>query len=131
MHEHLWSQCYLLLSGQAHCKRKKVLFLSRSLKTTRKFNNHSSITLFFTAWYCKLTRHRCTCCPFITIAYSSCLPTFITRILFSRRCPSNACSLNYWEGGGKWGISCTTFYVDLDAMVFNDLVCIFKVGQII
>ena len=40
-------------------------------------------------------------------------------------------SLNYWGGGGKWDLSCTTFYVDLNAMVFNDLVCIFKVGQII
>ena len=28
-------------------------------------------------------------------------------------------------------LSCTTFCVDLTAMVFNDLVCIFKVGQII
>ena len=35
MHEHLWSQCYLLISGQAHCERKKVLFLSRSLITAR------------------------------------------------------------------------------------------------
>ena len=35
------------------------------------------------------------------------------------------------RGGGKWGLSCTTFCVDLTAMVCNDLVCIFKVGQII
>ena len=132
MHEHLWSQCYLLLSAQAYCERKKVLFL----------NNHGSISLFLTAWHCKLTRHQCTCCHFITIAYSSCLFTFMTRLLFSLRCPFNAHSLVLvWQfkllaivgggGLGKWGLSCTTFYVDLNAMVFNDLVCIFKVGQII
>ena len=48
---------------------KKVLFLSRSLITTHKLNNHSSISLFLTAWHCKLTRHQCTCCHFNTIAY--------------------------------------------------------------
>ena len=117
-------------------------FFSRSLITTHKFNNHSSIRLFLTVWHCKLTRHQCTCCHFITIAYSSCLFTFMTRLLFSLRCPFNAHSLVLvWQfkllaivgggGLGKWGLSCTTFYVDLNAMVFNDLVCIFKVGQII
>ena len=70
MHEHLWSQWYLLLLGQAHCEREKVLFFSRSLITTHKFHNHISISLFLTAWLCKLTRHQCTFCHFITIAYN-------------------------------------------------------------
>ena len=70
MHEHLWSQWYLLLLGQAHCGRKKVLFFSRSLITRHKFNNHSSISIFLTAWLFKLTRDQCTCCHFITIAYN-------------------------------------------------------------
>ena len=132
-----------MLLGQAHCERKKVFLFSRSLITTHKFNNHSSIRLFLTVWHCKLTRHQCTCCHFNTIAYSSCLPTFMTRVLFSLHCPFNARSLvlvlqfkllgmDRGRGGGKSGLSCcTTFYVDLNAMVFNDLVCIFKVGQII
>ena len=68
-------------------------FFSRSLITTHKLNNHSSIRLFLTVWHCKLTRHQCTCCHFITIAYSSCLFTFMTRLLFSLRCPFNAHSL--------------------------------------
>ena len=70
MYEHLRSQWYLLLLGQAHCGRKKVLFFSRSLITTHKFNNHSSISIFLTAWLCKLTRDQRTCCHFITIAYN-------------------------------------------------------------
>ena len=72
---------------------EKGFCFSRCLITTHKFNNHSSIRLFLTVWHCKLTRHQCTCCHFNTIAYSSCLFTFMTRRLFSLRCPFNARSL--------------------------------------
>ena len=70
--------------GTLYCERKKVLFFSRSLITTHKFNNHSSISLFLTAWLCKLTRHQCTCSHFITIAYNL-IPRVLSPEVGSRK----------------------------------------------
>ena len=99
-HNRAQKRCMNIYSvGVIYCFRPGTLWgekgfcFSRSLITTHKFNNHSSIRLFLTVWHCKLTRHQCTCCHFNTIAYSSCLFTFMTRRLFSLRCPFNARSL--------------------------------------
>ena len=91
-----------------------------------------------------MTWHQCTCSHFITISYSSCLPTFMTRVLFSLLCPSNASSLVIviqfklqgmgWDlwcqlynllckfkcHGVKW--SCMLLYLKVGQTIFKDII---------
>ena len=135
-HNQVQKRCMNICSvGVIYCFRPGTLWgekgfcFTRCLITTHKFNNHSSIRLFLTVWHCKLTRHQCTCCHFNTSAYSSCLFTFMTRLLFSLRCPFNARSLvlvlqfkllamgGGGGFGGKWGLTCTTLCWLIDWLI--------------
>ena len=68
--------------------------------TTHKFNNHSSISLFLTAWLCKLARHQCTCSHFITIAYNlipRVLSTDEVVLLTLYVCPHSWLGFCFWK----------------------------------
>ena len=98
MYEHLRSQWYLLLLGQAHFGRKKVLFFSRSLITTHKFNISQQHKYIFDCLTLQIDQRSAYMLSFYhyclqpdpkgtfpwrgCIAYSLCLPAFMTRVLF-------------------------------------------------